>query len=60
VAITKTASGTYEVRWRAPGERRVQSRRFKLKRDAVAFMAKIESSKREGTYTDLTPREANP
>jgi integrase len=54
VAITKTAAGTYEVRWRAPGERRVQSKRFKLKRDAVAFMSKIESMRREGTYTDLT------
>ena len=37
-------------RWRRPGSRAVKAKRFKLKRDAVAFMAKVEAAKREGTY----------
>ena|SRR5918999_4282785 len=54
MAIRKTSAGTYEARWRPPGARDVRSKRFKTKREAVGFMAKIESSKRDGTYTDLT------
>jgi hypothetical protein len=54
VSIHRTKAGTYEARWRPPGSRAFKSKRFKLKHDAVAFMAKIEAAKREGTYTDLT------
>jgi transketolase len=54
VSIHRTKAGTYEAHGRPPGSRAVKSKRFKLKKDAVVFMAKVESSKREGTYTDLT------
>jgi integrase len=54
--VIKNDGGGYTVRYREPGGRagRQREKTFRLKRDADAFAAKVETAKVTGTYVDIS------
>lgn len=50
-SITKDPSGSYRARYRTP-DGKSRSKSFPLKRDAVKFLAEMETSKTRGAFVD--------
>jgi hypothetical protein len=51
-SVRRLPSGRWRARWREPGSEKERGRTFPRKRDAEAFLARVEASALEGTYLD--------
>ena len=51
-SVRRLPSGRWRARWREPGSLAEDGRTFARRRDAEAFLARVEASMLEGTYLD--------
>jgi len=51
-SVRRLPSGRWRARWREPGSLTENGRTFARRRDAEAFLARVEESMVEGTYLD--------
>ncbi len=51
-SVRRLPSGRWRARWREPGSLKENGHTFARRRDAEAFLARIEASMLEGTYLD--------
>ena len=51
-SVRRLPSGRWRARWREPGSVKENGRTFGRKRDAEAFLARVETAVLEGTYLD--------